>query len=102
MLPSVDKATSVRVRYVCCTQEVSKVEALRFDADGYLVCPVHSERRYGWLSSPMKAHKITTRKDDNAHAEQEIILRPDWGCRPIDADANYVLALKSQIAILDV
>jgi hypothetical protein len=38
----------VRVRFQCCTRLLPFDPA--FDDEGFLVCPEHGERRYGWRS----------------------------------------------------
>jgi hypothetical protein len=38
----------VRVRFICCVRTMPFDP--RFDDEGFLVCPEHLQRRYGWRS----------------------------------------------------
>jgi hypothetical protein len=47
-MPSEEEVV-VQVRFICCSKTIPFDPV--FDFEGFLICPVHGERRYGWRSS---------------------------------------------------
>lgn len=76
-------AEAVQVRFVCCTQ---KLTSPSFDREGFLICPEHHERRYGWLSPRLRPEKAYPFDP----AKPEYVNKPDWSESHIDADRAIV------------
>lgn len=74
----------ILVRFMCCQREVDPDTLLGQDGEGFVVCSVHKERRYGWRSAPMYGHLV-----NNPEGKPETIYRPNYGISAIDADRAF-------------
>jgi hypothetical protein len=52
---TVNNEEPVRVRFMCCLQTMPF--AAVFDSEGFLICPEHHQRRYGWRSARVKHNR---------------------------------------------
>jgi hypothetical protein len=74
------------MRFVCCTHEFLVGDALRLDDEGFFVCPVHGQRRYGWLTS----RKAKTKAHPFNPADPQFILVTLWGETHLARDREVV------------
>jgi hypothetical protein len=56
LMQTAPEVTEVRVRFLCCVFTIEAEEYFEIakkDEQGFEICPVHGERRYGWRSPTM-------------------------------------------------
>jgi hypothetical protein len=73
------------VRFQCCTKLVSAIhgpQGVYTDAEGFLACPEHGQRRYGWRSPRTKFFRVHPFNP----AKPQYIERPLWGESDIERD----------------
>lgn len=75
---------TVLVRFQCCEKEVHEGDLLGQDEEGFIVCDLHAQRRYGWRSAPMRPHFVR-----NPEGKPETIYRPAHGISPLEADQLF-------------
>lgn len=80
----------IRVRFLCCTQ-IMVFEPV-FDKDGFLICPIHHQRRYGWRSPRLKQHKVHPFDPERP----EYVSRPDHSESLLERDQAVVRELFSE------
>lgn len=79
----------VRVRFLCCIQ-IMIFEPV-FDKEGFLICPVHHQRRYGWRGPRKKIYKVAPIESDPE--KQQYIARPDYSETALEVDQAIVQEL---------
>ena len=82
-----------KVKFLCCEQAVSAlcgesanpdefVNVSCIDTEGFLVCPKHGGRRYGWRSPRMKLYRVI----DKETGLTDVKLVAIWGESDIERD----------------
>ena len=85
--------------FLCCSKPRSEVVVvpedggdltLPLDTEGFVICPAHGMRRYGWRSMPTKSH-VTTPASSTQPAQT--LQRPDYSFAgndgPLRADQKW-------------
>lgn len=83
----------VTVRFICCRRRLTSQDDIKLDSEGFIICPDHGERRYGWRSAPMKQHKLHPFDPD----KPKFIERPHFGLSLLDADKRVQESLKAAL-----
>lgn len=81
----VSEEKPVRVLFLCCLRTMPFEP--KFDEEGFLICPEHSQRRYGWRSAKLKRYNAYPFD----HAEPQYIWRPDFSQTPLEQDKALTL-----------
>lgn len=86
-MSSVAARTDVlKVRFICCEHTYEQRELPTRDSEGFLACPIHGMRRFGWRTVRMKLYK--------AHpfdaAKPQYVERPAWSETDIERDRAIV------------
>lgn len=81
------KWIDVAVRFICCTHGAAFEP--KFDAEGFLICPLHNARRYGWLSPRQRLYKSVPFDPE----DPKYIMRLDYDESPIQRDRAIVREL---------
>jgi len=79
-----------QIRFICCMQTMPFEIGL--DEGGYLVCPEHGRRRYGWQSHRKVPKKAYPFDPDNP----TYIFRPDYGKTLLQHDQDIVRELMEE------
>lgn len=77
----------IRVRFMCCLRTVPF--ELIFDKEGFLICPEHHERRYGWRSPRHKRYEVVPFNPEHP----QYIFRRDHSKSPLEHDQDFVREL---------
>jgi hypothetical protein len=59
-----------RIRFLCCWRTMPFDPV--FDSEGFLICPEHHERRYGWRSARVKGNRPDFR-ESRLEQDQSIV-----------------------------
>lgn len=86
-----DEEEPVRVRFQCCIRTMP-FEFI-FNAEGFLICPEHHERRYGWRSPRLKRYELAPFNPENP----QYIWRPVHGESHLERDQAIVRELLGPI-----
>jgi hypothetical protein len=73
------------VRFLCCRHTFNGERPV-FDSDGFIICPEHGQRRYGWRSPRFKQHKAFPFDAANP----QYIWRPDFSESRLEQDEAVV------------
>lgn len=74
----------VQVRFICCLRTMPF--ELTLDKEGFMVCPDHKQRRYGWRSARKKQHKVSPFNPE----KPEYVYRPDYSETRLEQDQAIV------------
>ena len=79
------------VRFICCFKTMPF--EIKTDETGFLVCPEHGRRRYGWMSHrkvPKKAYPFDPENPT-------FVSRPDYGKTLLQHDQDIVQELQASV-----
>lgn len=76
-----------KVRFLCCLQTMPF--GIIVDEEGYIVCPEHKERRYGWRTHRKIARKAYPFDPD----DPQYVFRSDYGKTLLQHDQDFVREL---------
>lgn len=84
---SSEEVVVTTIQFMCCTQ-IMDFEPV-FDDEGFLVCPIHNQRRYGWRSPLLKQHKSHPFDPQ----KPQYVSRPDHSGSLLERDQTFVREL---------
>jgi hypothetical protein len=74
----------IQVWFLCCKRTVPF--EMIFDREGFLICPEHKSRRYGWRSPGMKQYETVPFNPENP----QYVWRRDYSKSPLEHDQDFV------------
>lgn len=67
----------IRVRFMCCLRTMPFEKKL--DEEGFLICPEHEMRRYGWRSARITADHPRGHYGESSLEQDQAIVRELFG-----------------------
>jgi hypothetical protein len=80
MTSEISTERPTQVRFLCCLRNMPFKRTL--DNEGFLVCPEHKQRRYGWRSANLKRYNAYPFD----HADPQYVWRPDYSQSALEQD----------------
>lgn len=78
------------VRFICCTQSYAPgVIPDTFDEEGFIICPQHKQRRYGWKSA-RKTPYVSHPPALDSRGQKVMIECVNWSEKPLERDRAVV------------
>lgn len=79
-----------QLRFICCTQSYAPGSVpTTFDEEGFVVCPEHGQRRYGW-KSPRRTPFVIVPYSLDERGEKRTHDQVNWNETPLERDRAVV------------